>query len=175
MIFETTRCRVRELDRVRDVACFCELQSDPDVMKYCGKQIRSQSESIAELDRVVRSYVKPMNTFWVWAIESRTEAGFLGTCAAVTNKQGEQEIGYRLLRKYWGNGFASEIVTPLVEYMFESLNFPEVVAYVDSRNVPSIKVLEKSCLDFESEGFSIEFQALERVYRCRRRMDRPRA
>ena len=59
------------------------------------------------------------------------------------------EIGYDLLREYWGNGYATEAVIEILRYGFNVLDLVRVEATVDSENSASIRVLE-AC------GFSLE-------------------
>ena len=53
------------------------------------------------------------------------------------------EIGYRLVRSAWGNGYATEGGRALVESAFESLCFDKVCAETMTVNLASRRVLEK--------------------------------
>lgn len=58
------------------------------------------------------------------------------------------DLGYRLIRKYWGQGIATEAAFASLEYAFDKLNTDEVSARADSENIGSNKVLEKAGLKF---------------------------
>jgi RimJ/RimL family protein N-acetyltransferase len=55
----------------------------------------------------------------------------------------EIEIGWRLCRKWWGMGFATEAAGRLLAYAFTTLRLPEVIADIHPDNVASQKVGEK--------------------------------
>ena len=152
-IFETPRLRVRNL-RDSDFAAFHEMQADDNVMKYtsddgngCGL---SEATNREQLSGCIEAYGKPDNQFWVWAMEN-LDSEFVGTCAIVKNEKDEHEIGYRLLSRFWGQGFGREICDPLIRYGLDRIGCQAIVAYVDVRNVASVKILDASVLNFECE------------------------
>jgi len=53
------------------------------------------------------------------------------------------EIGYRLVEKYWGNGYATEGATVLLAYGFNELDLKEVCGVTHLENEASKKVLKK--------------------------------
>lgn len=145
-IIHTDRLYVRHLN-YKDIKAFHEMQGDLAVMKYTTGHAQSYEESVLDLEQVISCYTKKENDFWVWAICLRETNEFVGTCAIVSSELGEgseYEIGFRFLSKHWGNGFASEIINPLLELGYKVLDTSELVAYVDERNISSIKVLKKA-------------------------------
>lgn len=53
------------------------------------------------------------------------------------------ELGYRLRRSAWGQGFATEGASALVRYAFHTVGVAEVVATTMAANLASRRVLEK--------------------------------
>ena len=53
------------------------------------------------------------------------------------------EIGWRLRRDAWRQGFATEAANPLLQYAFVTLKLPELVAEIDPDNIGSLRVAEK--------------------------------
>jgi [ribosomal protein S5]-alanine N-acetyltransferase len=53
------------------------------------------------------------------------------------------EIGWALLRPFWGQGYATEIGRAGVAFAFEELGADEVVAYTETRNARSRAVMER--------------------------------
>jgi ribosomal-protein-alanine N-acetyltransferase len=53
------------------------------------------------------------------------------------------EIGWALLRPFWGLGFATEIGRAGVAFAFEELGADEVVSYTETRNARSRAVMER--------------------------------
>ena len=58
------------------------------------------------------------------------------------------ELGYRLIKKYWGQGIATETVIALLNYTFDKLKANEVCAMADCMNDGSNKILRKVGLNF---------------------------
>jgi RimJ/RimL family protein N-acetyltransferase len=63
----------------------------------------------------------------------------------------EIEVGYRLARAFWGRGLATEAAEAVRDYAFRVLALPRLVAIIDPRNRPSIRVAEKTGLWYEKE------------------------
>ena len=53
------------------------------------------------------------------------------------------DLGYRLNRKYWGQGISSEAANASLSYAFNNLKIPEIIATVHSANAASNKVVIK--------------------------------
>ncbi|HEU5280471.1 MAG TPA: GNAT family N-acetyltransferase [Gammaproteobacteria bacterium] len=53
------------------------------------------------------------------------------------------EIGWRLSSKHWGQGFATEAATAVLNYAFTQLNLHEIISFTASTNVKSQRVMEK--------------------------------
>ena len=56
---------------------------------------------------------------------------------------GEVDLGFRFLKAYWNQGLATESAVACLDFGFEVLGLPEIVAYVMPENGASIRVLEK--------------------------------
>ncbi|MEO1529484.1 MAG: GNAT family N-acetyltransferase [Planctomycetota bacterium] len=163
MIFETARLAVRDL-RDSDFEAFHEMQSDDEVMRYTTGHGFDEAENRRQLIDCIERYSVTDNDFWVWAIVRTEDDAFVGTCAIVPSDEGP-EIGYRFLRKYFGNGYGQEICDGLVRYGIDERGLPRLVAFVDVRNVPSVKILDRSRLAFVAEVTNEEGLA-DRFYRC---------
>jgi RimJ/RimL family protein N-acetyltransferase len=55
----------------------------------------------------------------------------------------EIEIGWRLPRKAWSAGIATEAARAVLQHAFATLCLPEVVAEIDPSNLASIRVAKK--------------------------------
>jgi len=53
------------------------------------------------------------------------------------------EIGWRLAREHWGNGYASEAAREALRFGFEKLGLEEIVAFTAVANEPSRRVMER--------------------------------
>lgn len=61
------------------------------------------------------------------------------------------EVGYVVARSYWSYGIASAALLQVLELGFKDLDISRIEAYVDPKNIASIKVLEKC--GFKKEGY----------------------
>jgi RimJ/RimL family protein N-acetyltransferase len=64
----------------------------------------------------------------------------------------EIEIGWRLTKASWGNGYATEAARPIVEHAFNIVRTPRIVAYIHPDNLPSMRVAEKIGLRYIGDG-----------------------
>lgn len=102
------------------------------------------------------------HTFWV--IERRTDGAVLGMCGLKRanqpgGPQGDFEIGWRLVRDAWGQGYAHEAALATLDHAFTALGAPHVLALTVPGNVASWRLMErlgmerKPDLDFGSADF----------------------
>lgn len=53
------------------------------------------------------------------------------------------DLGYRLGKKYWGKGIASETVAASLSFGFEDLELEKIYGWVMPDNKASIRIMEK--------------------------------
>jgi [ribosomal protein S5]-alanine N-acetyltransferase len=56
---------------------------------------------------------------------------------------GDIEVGFNLVERAWGKGYASEACSRIVRFAFEEASLDEVVATLDDRHAASKNVLDK--------------------------------
>ncbi len=156
---ETERLILRAVEDT-DVQGFFELDSDPEVHKYLGNQpIKTMEEAKATIDYVRNQYVK----FGIgrWVVEEKASGEFVGWSGlkyeqTVRTDYDYYDIGYRLKRKFWGKGYATESATAALKYGFQVLNLEEIAGAAHIENIASNRVLRKIGLEwlepFEFEG-----------------------
>lgn len=163
MIFNTQRLSVRALS-FEDLDLFHKMQNDQAVMKYIGGKTYSLEENKKDLLNILKFYENPKNDFWVWAITLKDSSNFIGTIALVRNEKDEYEIGYRLLKEYWRQGYGKEVTNGLIKYAFEVKKIKEIVAYVDKNNITSVRILD-STFNFIKEFYNEEDNCIDRYYK----------
>jgi len=143
MIRETPRIRLRcwqEADR----EAFIDLHADPEVMHDFGGPF-SRSESAAKFDRYVAAFGR--DGFTRWAIETRA-GEFLGYAGVLSSEQSHPlgphaDIGWRLVRSAWGQGYATEAARAALDDAFVRCALPEILAYTAPDNVKSQLVMAR--------------------------------
>ncbi len=86
-----------------------------------------------------------------WAIYKKEGKVLIGSLKLSINKKFESaELGYWLGKMYWGNGYAFEAASSVVNFTFQQLKFNRIEAYAMTNNLSSEKILLK--LGFKQEG-----------------------
>ena len=146
MIFaETPRLILRAWrDEDRDWAA--AQSACPIIMEHLnGPQTRAESD--ARIDRMIALQASHGHGFWV--VERKVDGIAIGTCglkhidAVGAPMQSELEIGWRLARECWGQGYASEAATATLAFAFDRLHGERVVAITSERNVASWRVMRR--------------------------------
>lgn len=162
MILESDRLYLRQLNH-DDLPNLMELYQDPEVMRYImdGKPLTDEAKIKYELANRIK-YYEQFPGFGVWPACISTNHEFIGWFALkYLDQSDEVEVGYRLLRKHWGFGFATEMTRELINYGFNKLALNNIVGVAHPDNRPSLKVLEKAGLRYRKRA---EFYGCEVVY-----------
>jgi RimJ/RimL family protein N-acetyltransferase len=140
MIFETERLQVRPLNS-EDSDLFFELMSNPNVMHPIPQNVFTRAESNSKLNELIR-LEKSSNTK-IWGLAKKKHNALIGFCGFLKNNENDDEIVYRLIERFWGIGFGTEIAKGLIEYAFDMLDIEKITADVNLENKKSSKILEK--------------------------------
>jgi RimJ/RimL family protein N-acetyltransferase len=102
-----------------------ELDSDPEVMRYLGKP-RSRAEVQSyHRNRLAEADMVPGLGFWAGFCDGQFVGWWILGPRPVA---GQAELGYRLLRRYWRQGLASEGARELLRHGFEDLGLDRIFA-----------------------------------------------
>lgn len=149
---ETDRLILREI-LPTDIDGMFKLHSDPEVHRFLVNKTVTSKEQTADIINFVRQQYIDFG-IGRWAIIDKSTNNFIGWTGLefvpelINNHKNYYDLGYRLIRKYWGQGIATETAFASLEYAFDKLNADEVFARADSENISSNKVLEKVGLKF---------------------------
>ncbi len=150
---ETKRMIMREFTNA-DVDNLVELDADPEVTRFINGGKPTPREYVVDkvIPRIL-DYYKNADSQGIWAAIDKTDGAFMGWFHLRPNRseQSETELGYRLKREYWGQGYATEGSRALVTQGFNQLNVDVIVAITDPANGASRRVMEKAGLSFELE------------------------
>lgn len=149
---ETERLILREIVH-EDEDAFFELDSDPEVHRYLGNNPVKNIQETRDIIKAIRKqYID--NGIGRWAmIEKNTDRfiGWTGLKLVRENINGHinfYDLGFRLIRKYWGKGYATESAIASLSYGFDKLNLLEIYGMADHENAGSIHVLTKAGLTY---------------------------
>ena len=138
-------------ERDRDV--FYEINSDPQVMEFFPfRRDRQQSDAFFET-----LIVRQNERITFSALELRETGECLGFCGLHDGDvepafpAGTVEIGWGLVTRAWGKGYATEGARAALEYGFEALGLPEIVSFAVHDNHRSTSVMERIGLSRDPE------------------------
>jgi RimJ/RimL family protein N-acetyltransferase len=146
---ETPRLVLREM-RPDDVESLHQLFSDPLLMRFWPVFTRAETEEWVESSR--RNYAQ--HGFGLWAVTLKGSDEAIGDCGVVRHEaDGAMEIGigWHLLRKHWGQGFATEAALACRDYAFTQLGIERLVASIHPDNYASRRVAEKIGMTLQKE------------------------
>jgi RimJ/RimL family protein N-acetyltransferase len=128
-----------------DGADFIDLELDPDVMRFLngGHAVdpeRSDSDATFLMPRGTEPYV--------WTARRTINIAFVGWFCLWPESERVAELGYRLRRKDWGQGLATEGASALVDWGFRSGRYDRIFASTMAVNHASRRVLEKIGLNY---------------------------
>jgi ribosomal-protein-alanine N-acetyltransferase len=120
-----------------------EVLGDPTAMEhYPAPKTRSETEAWIRWAR--DSYAS--NGFGLWAVERAADGDFLGDCGPMLQPvEGElvPEVGYHIVRREWGHGYATAAASASRDLVLGRLGFERVVSIVAPENLASRRVAEK--------------------------------
>lgn len=167
---ETPRLILREVT-IDDAPGFYELDSDPEVHRYLGnKTINSLQEcydTIAFLQKQYKEY-----GIGRWAVVEKESGEFIGwsgikfVTETFNNHINYYDLGYRLIRRFWGKGYASESAFATRDYAFSKLGVNELFGAAHFSNAASNKILIKCGftpgIPTDYEGEPVNWYSLKR-------------
>ena len=153
---ETSRLILRPHTEA-DAADFVMLNCDEIVVRYTGDAaIHTEAEAL----HIFRHIIFPQYAKYDMgrlAVVLKSTGEYLGWCGLKFHvDENEVDIGYRLMPKYWGKGYATEAASVCIKEGFKYYKLNEIVATIVPENVDSIGVIEKIGLQFLEEEIGFE-------------------
>jgi RimJ/RimL family protein N-acetyltransferase len=150
----TARLLLRQW-RDSDREPYAFLSADPQVMRFfAGTQSRQTSDrniDVWQAEITERGWSN-------WAVEVVESGAFVGFIGLSVPKRALPfmpcvEVGYRLARKYWGHGYASEGARAALDVGFKKLGLAEIVSFTAIMNLPSRAVMQRIGMINANEDF----------------------
>jgi RimJ/RimL family protein N-acetyltransferase len=156
---QTARLRLRRWTEA-DHELFAALNADPVVMEHFPDLLtRQQSDSLIEAIECGFE----QRGFGLWAVEVRATGAFIGFTGL--NEPSLEahftpaiEVGWRLARAAWGQGYATEAARASLAFGFEEIGLDQIVSFTSAGNMRSRAVMERIGMtrnpddDFEHPG-----------------------
>jgi RimJ/RimL family protein N-acetyltransferase len=122
---------------------FADMNADPEVMRYFPSTMdREASDDF--VDRIEQRFEE--QGFGLWALEVAETGEFIGYTGLNPMPEGvpgagEQEIGWRLARRAWHHGYATEAARAALEVGLVRAGLPRIWSMTSVINIPSQKVM----------------------------------
>jgi [ribosomal protein S5]-alanine N-acetyltransferase len=163
-MIETNRCRLTKINE----------EDYEDVKKiYANHQVRRYLGGIIEDEVILRKKYsdilkRSFSGAYYWVIRSKTSNEFIGlTSLEKYHDHKSIEVSYEFLPQWWGAGYATEVISKLIDYGFNELGLDNIVAETQTANGASCKLLERVGMILESKLH--RFGAEQAVYRIKRK------
>lgn len=130
--------------------CLAELNADPDVRKFFPDGVQDREQT--------RQRIKEFLTFYeerglpCFVMFDKVSNIFIGRCGFGPIETGEIEVGYLIVRKLWGMGYASEALTALLEWAKNNINAEYIIAFAPIGHKASHRVMEKCEMAYYKDG-----------------------
>ena len=137
------RLRFRPLTE-NDVDNLLQIFGDPVAMEFWpGTQTRD--EMVPRIKWAQDCYREL--GYGLWAVELEVTGEFVGRVGLIPQQgiagRDEVEVGYALVPRFWHQGLATEAAAACLDYAFEIVELPRVVALIRPENLPSRHVAER--------------------------------
>ncbi|MEU3509442.1 GNAT family N-acetyltransferase [Streptomyces longwoodensis] len=139
--------------RESDLAPWAAMNADPEVRRHLG-DLLTREQSDASVGRF-RTEFEQRGYGW-WAVEVRATGEFIGFAGLDRVDDGLPfggvEIGWRLAREAWGKGYATEAARAVLDFGFDTLGLPEILAVTTATNLRSQAVMRRIGMTRDPDG-----------------------
>jgi RimJ/RimL family protein N-acetyltransferase len=164
------RLRYRLMSRA-DADLWFELDQDPEVMRFLNDGIPTPREEIDNyfIPRV-EEFTDASRGHGLWEVRDRHSDDYLGWILVREYGTGTHyhepdnlELGWRLKRKCWGKGIATEAARAILEVVGRLPGVRVLSAIADPDNIASITVMKKLGMHHVGER---EHHTPKRIFHC---------
>ncbi|WP_367141062.1 MULTISPECIES: GNAT family N-acetyltransferase [Streptomyces] len=145
----TARLLLREW-RDADLGPWATMNADPEVRRHFPG-VLTPEQSAASAARFQGDLVR-RGWGW-WAVEVAATGEFIGFAGLDPVEEGMPftgvEAGWRLARPAWGHGYATEAALAVVDFGFEKLGLPEILAVTTAGNLRSRAVMRRIGMTYD--------------------------
>lgn len=164
---ETERLIIRPLDR-GDAIAWQEFVMDEVATKYFPDEWKLSPEKSGEwIDFQLKRYEE--NRYGLQALVDKKSGELIGQCgllAQTIDNIDELEIGYHLIPRFWGNGYAIEAAKEFKKIGFENNLAESIISIIDPENILSQSVAERNGMTRDTKTWYMEMEVF--IYRIKR-------
>ena len=150
--------------RKEDFKNYFDLVSKDEVMRYTTGKAYTFEEANARFEKLL-AMNQEFDEIGVFSVNIIETGEYIGVAKVTYIKDGEAEIGYSFLPKFWGFGYGTEATTRMVELARNTPYVKKLMAIVDPEHKASIRILTKHNLTLSEvgtyEGLPAHFYRME--------------
>ncbi len=153
---ETPRLYLREITDADELELL-DLDSDPEVMRYLTQGKPSSRVQVQQMMyRVSAEIERSRGRYGVWSAIEQQSNLFVGWFHLFPPREDPKDfktlyLGYRLKKRFWDQGYATEVSRALIEKAFTKYGAVEVCAQAMKLNLGSQNVMKKVGMIFRKE------------------------
>ncbi len=144
-LFEADNLGFRQITE-EDFDYLVMLDANPEVKKFFPGGIQTHAEIKDKIKRYQTSFQEKQ--YGVFVIFELNSGEFLGRAGFGDIESGEIEVGYLLLKKYWGKGYATRILKALLAWAKDNIHKNKIIAYTPVDHLASERVMQKAGMKF---------------------------
>ncbi len=164
---ETERLLIRPLV-MSDYQAWHEFIMDEVATKFFPDEWKLKPEKSGEwINLQLKRYKE--NRYGLQALIEKKSGELIGQCGLLTQTIGgcnELEIGYHLIPRYWGNGYATESAREFKKLGFENNLTESIISIIDLDNILSQKVAQRNGMIRENKTIFLGMDVF--IYRITR-------
>ncbi|MGW0553154.1 GNAT family N-acetyltransferase [Streptomyces sp. NPDC002926] len=154
--------------REDDLAPMAEINADPEVMQWIGDgSVRDLEQTAEDIERWEEEWDEEgFGLFAVELLASGELAGFVGLSVPefLPEVLPAVEIGWRLGRQFWGQGYASEAAHAALEFALQDRGLDRVVSITRTGHEASENVIRKLGMELVRQTTHPQYGFLLSVY-----------
>ena len=132
-----------------DLPLLIEQRSDPEVNRYLGGPDRQNAAALATRMKFYMDCYEKFG-FGMCPMIWKETGEIIGTAGIQPLEDtGEVEVGYSIVRDYWGRGIGTEAARGWMDYGFETAGLDRIVAVANAENTASRRIMEKLGMKYE--------------------------
>lgn len=128
-----------------DTLPLASINADKEVMRFFPS-VQSEKQTREFIGRMQKQF--DQKNYCYFAVDLKETNSFIGFIGLSDQTYPSDftpctDVGWRLNKRYWYKGYATEGAAACIEHAKTSLNLPEIYAVASQINKPSIRVMEK--------------------------------
>jgi RimJ/RimL family protein N-acetyltransferase len=126
------------------------LDADPETMSFFPRGSRTREEIKDNIEKYVRNYQQMR--YGIFMVFDTNTNEFIGRAGFNNLENSEIEIGYLILKKYWGKGYATKILQILLNWAKYNIKTDKIIAFTPIAHFASERVMQKAGMFLSRKG-----------------------